>query len=54
MKKEKKLTVITIRSNQIDGKLLNAIKKQFKKTLPKGHKVALIGVGSEDSDTVTL
>lgn len=56
-KKNKKLTVITIRSDEINAKLLKTMKKQFKKSLPKNHKIAIIGVGSNDAvsvDTVEL
>ncbi len=51
MSRKKDLTIITIHSDEIDEKLLKTMKKQFRKALG-GRKVAIIGVGKEDSVTV--
>ena len=57
MKKEKRLTIVTIRSDGLDEAQIQCIKKQLKKALPKNHKIAVIGLSSNDGisvDTVRI
>lgn len=56
-KKGQKLTVVTIKSDEIDESTLKKIRKEFKKAMKSGgkSKIAIFGVGAHESiEVVTV
>jgi hypothetical protein len=57
MTEEKKLTILTIRSDEIKQDAITKIQTQLNESLPKSHKAIIIVLGSNDAlnvDTVTI
>lgn len=52
-KKSKRLTILTIKSDDLDEGMIQRIRKEFKKALKSGKKTAIFGVGVKDSIEVT-